>query len=242
MEKIRIQKFLSDCGIMSRRKAEEEIQAGRVKVNSEIAEIGQKIDPESDIVYYNGKICEPTSKKVYIKLYKPRGYGVTLSDEKGRKCVTELLDGVKERVYPIGRLDLDSEGLIFLTNDGELANKLMHPSGGLAKVYYVRVKTVPTAEQMTALNSPMNIDGYDLRPVNVTIHRIPSPSENITGASLRFVLREGRNRQIRKMSEKVGLEVSRLTRTAIGKITLAGLHPGKWEFLSYEEIQYLKKL
>jgi len=243
MEKMRIQKYLSLCGVMSRRKAEEEIAGGKVLINGVPAVIGQPVDPDGDAVQYNGRLCEICDKKVYIKLYKPRGYVVTLSDEKGRKCVTELLDGVTERVYPIGRLDLDSEGLLLLTNDGETANALMHPSGGLEKVYFVKTRTFPTEEQLLKLNSPMEIDGYKLRPVRVTVNRgaaVGASAQDQQGASLKFVLREGRNRQIRKMCDKVGLEVARLTRVSVGSINLSGLRSGQWAYLTRDEINYLK--
>ena len=209
MESVRIQKYLSDCGVMSRRKAEAEIAAGKVKVNNELATIGMKINPDGDAVFYNGKAVVPSGeKKIYIKLNKPRGYVATLSDEKGRKCVADLVKDVGERVYPIGRLDLDSEGLLLMTNDGELANKLMHPSGNVAKVYIVKVRYD---------------NGMDFKV-------------------LRFELHEGRNRQIRKMCEAVGLQVAKLRRISIGDITVAGLGSGKWQYLSREEIQYLKEI
>lgn len=237
MESVRIQKYLSDCGVMSRRKAEAEIAAGKVKVNNELATIGMKINPDGDAVFYNGKAVVPSGeKKIYIKLNKPRGYVATLSDEKGRKCVADLVKDVGERVYPIGRLDLDSEGLLLMTNDGELANKLMHPSGNVAKVYIVKVRTQPTSEQMSKLNGKMTIDGYDLRPVKVRY------DNGMDFKVLRFELHEGRNRQIRKMCEAVGLQVAKLRRISIGDITVAGLGSGKWQYLSHEEIQYLKEI
>ena len=163
MEQVRIQKYLADCGVMSRRKAEEEIVRGNVSVNGRKAEIGQKVIPGKDYVTFMGKTVVATVKeKIYLKLNKPRGYVSTMSDEKGRKCVADLVKNVPERVYPIGRLDLDSEGLLLMTNDGDLANALMHPKAGIEKVYVVKVRTVPSDEQLKALNASMDIDGEDL--------------------------------------------------------------------------------
>ena len=237
MEMIRIQKYVSDCGAMSRRKAEAEIAAGHFTVNGRPAELGQKIDPEGDIVCWNGKeILPETDRKITIKLNKPRGYVATLSDEKGRKCVADLVKDVPARVYPIGRLDLDSEGLLLMTNDGALANAVMHPRSEIEKIYLVKVRSIPTEEQMRALNGPMTLDGYTIRPCRVTF---PDPERQM---KLRFVLKEGRNRQIRKMCEQVGLEVARLQRVQEGKIRLDGLRSGTWAELTKEELDYLKRV
>ena len=235
---VRIQKHIAECGLMSRRAAEKEIERGNVTVNGEKAQIGQKIDPKYDVVKVGGKaVLTKQSQKVYVMLYKPRGYVTTMSDEMGRKCIPELVEDVGQRVYPCGRLDKDSEGLLILTNDGVVADKLMHPKNHLAKVYHVKVKSEITPQQLKALNSPMNIDGYDIAPVEV---EITSRKEGTT--SLRFTLREGRNRQIRKMCEKVELEIIRLKRVAVGQLNIGMLKPGKWKFLNYSEIQYLKNL
>ena len=236
MEQLRIQKYIADCGLMSRRKAEEEIEKGNVKVNGHPALIGQKITPGKDYVTYLGKTVLPAGKKVYIKLNKPRGYVSTMSDEKGRKCVADLVKNIPERVYPIGRLDLDSEGLLLMTNDGALANALMHPKSGIEKVYVVKVRTVPTEEQMKALNGPMELDGYQIRPCRVSCPEPAIPTK------LRFILQEGRNRQIRKMCEQVGLEVTRLKRIAEGKIQLGQLRSGTWEELDGKELSSLMAL
>ncbi|MBP5289570.1 MAG: rRNA pseudouridine synthase [Clostridia bacterium] len=233
MEEIRIQKYLSDCGVCSRRRAESEIENGNVKVNGHPALIGQKIDPGKDIVTYFGEKVSRGEEKVYIKLNKPRGYVSTLSDEKGRKCVADLVSDLGVRVYPVGRLDLDSEGLLLLTNDGALANALMHPSTGIEKVYTVKLRTEPDEEQMLLLNRSMEIDGYTIRPCRVTM---PEPA---VPTKLRFVLKEGRNRQIRKMCEKVGLEVARLKRTAEGEIRLGDVKSGTWRHLDAREREYL---
>jgi len=233
MEQVRIQKYLADCGVMSRRRAEQEISDGNVTVNGRPASIGQKIYPGKDFVAYLGKTITSSGKKYYLKLNKPRGYVSTMSDEKGRKCVADLVRDVPERVYPIGRLDLDSEGLLLLTNDGELANALMHPRCGIEKVYVVKVRQVPDEEQMKRLNESMVIDGYSIRPCRVSC---PEP---IYPTKLRFILSEGRNRQIRKMCEQVGLEVTRLKRIAEGPVRLGALHSGAWEELEGKELSDL---
>ncbi len=236
MEEIRIQKYLADCGVMSRRKAEEEITKGAVSINGHPALIGQKVRPGRDFVTYLGKTVVKNDKKIYLKLNKPRGYVSTMSDEKGRKCLADLVKNVPERVYPIGRLDLDSEGLILMTNDGELANAMMHPRSEIEKVYVVKVRTVPTDEQMRKLNASMEIDGYTIRPCRVSC---PEP---VIPTKLRFILTEGRNRQIRKMCEKVGLEVTRLKRIAEGKVQLGSLRSGTWEELEGKELSALLAL
>lgn len=230
MEKIRIQKYLSDCGVISRRKAESEIENGNILVNGRPAIIGQKITPGVDFVSYMGKTVMPLEKKIYIKLNKPRGYVSTMADEKGRKCVADLVSNAPVRVYPIGRLDLDSEGLLLMTNDGNLANALMHPKSGIEKVYVVKVRTAPSEEQMRLLNQSMEIDGYQILPCRVSC---PDPT---VPTKLRFCLKEGRNRQIRKMCEQVGLEVTRLKRISEGKILLGGLRSGTWEELTEKEL------
>ena len=236
MEQVRIQKYIADCGLMSRRKAEDEIARGNVTVNGRKAEIGQKIIPGKDYIAVNGKTVVSGSKKYYLKLNKPRGYVSTMSDEKGRKCVADLVKNVPERVYPIGRLDLDSEGLLLMTNDGALANALMHPKTEVEKVYVVKVRSVPSDEQMRALNQSMEIDGYQIKPCRVSCPEPTIPNK------LRFILTEGRNRQIRKMCENVGLEVTRLKRIAEGKVQLGSLRSGTWEELEGKELSALLAL
>lgn len=233
MEEVRIQKYIADCGIMSRRRAEAEIEAGTVQVNGRKALIGQKIVPGKDIVTHNGVKVVASGRKIYIKLNKPRGYVSTMSDEKGRKCVADLVKDIPERVYPIGRLDLDSEGLLLMTNDGELANGLMHPKSGIEKVYVVKVRSVPSDEQIKRLNQSMVLDGYTIKPCRVSC---PDP---MIPTKLRFILLEGRNRQIRKMCEQVGLEVTRLKRIAEGRIQLGSLRSGCWEELDGKELSTL---
>lgn len=233
--KIRLQKFFSDNGIMSRRAAEDEISRGHVSVNGHPATLGTKVDPYSDIVFWKGKRIErQRTKPVYILMNKPRGYLCAASDERGRKCVTDLLVGVKERVYPVGRLDLISEGILILTNDGELTYRLTHPSHEIPKLYRVKVAGAVTQDQLLKLSSPLDIDGYQIRPAKVSVHALTDED-----TTLSVTICEGRNRQIRKMCEQVGLTVKRLNRISIGELKLNGLQVGKWRYLEPKEVQYL---
>ena len=235
MEKIRLQKFFTDNNIMSRRSAEKVILAGNVKINGTIAKLGDKVDPQNDTVEFNGKIIKnQVSKKKYIMLNKPLGYVTTTSDEKGRQTVLSLVSDVGERVYPVGRLDMFSEGLLILTNDGELTNRLTHPKNNMSKIYSVIIKGEISPETLHKLNSPMEIDGYKLKPVGVRIISMVNGNTNVM-----FTLTEGRNRQIRKMCEACSLTVMRLTRIAIGKLKLGELPRGKWRELSGGEVNYL---
>lgn len=233
---IRLQKYFTDCGVLSRRAAEAEIAAGRVRVNGEVAQVGTKIDPATDTVTYKGKVVEPkTERGIYVMLNKPRGYVTTLSDDRGRKCITELIADIEERIYPVGRLDMDSDGLLLLTNDGELTNFLTHPKHEIPKIYHVKVKGKLTPEQIREIGKPIEIDGMTTKPVRVTL--ISTDRESST---LEMVLYEGRNRQIRRMCEARDVEILRLCRVAIGTITLGNLTPGKWRYLSHAQVEYLK--
>lgn len=236
MEKVRLQKYIADCGIMSRRAAENEILKGNISVNGKEAQIGRKIAPGNDIVRYNGKIVKKDNgaHNVYIMLNKPKGYVTTLSDEKGRHCIAELISDVKTRVYPVGRLDMASEGLLILTNDGKLTNILTHPKHNIPKIYKVKVKGKVTGRILKQLCLPTEIDGYTVAPSEWSII-----SEEDTKTVLSVVLYEGRNRQIRKMAEKVGLVVLSLKRTAIGKLEIGNLPRGKWVYLTDDEVKYL---
>ena len=237
MEKIRLQKFIADAGLMSRRAAEGEIERGNISVNGHVAGIGTKIDPASDVVTYKGKRIRYENKQyTYIMLNKPRGYLSSTTDDRGRKCVTDLLDGVDARVYPVGRLDLISEGMILLTDDGELKNRLTHPSHTIPKVYRVKVAGEVSETQYDILTSPLEIDGYKIKPVDVAI-----TGEDDNGTVLKFTLFEGRNRQIRKMCEAADLTVKRLSRVSIGNLKLDGLPVGKWRYLEQSEVDYLYK-
>ena len=242
MEKIRITKYFTDCGVMSRRAAEEEIKLGRVSVNGRVAELGEKIDPETDEVIFRGKVIKPAAdEKICIMLNKPRGIVCTASDEKGRRNVTDFCrdvtsaDGKTVRLYPIGRLDMDSDGLLLLTNDGELANKLTHPRHSVAKIYHVTLKGRFEPESLATLGEPVELDGRLTMRVRV---RYVSGDENSTIAE--FELFEGRNRQIRRMCELHGVRILRLQRVAIGKLKLGNLQEGKWRKLTQDEVKYFK--
>ena len=237
MEERRLQKCVSDAGLMSRRAAEKEIEMGHFTVNGEKAYIGQKVVPGIDEVKYKGKRVESSGRKLYVMLYKPRGYVTTMNDEEGRKCIPELLTEVPERVYPCGRLDMDSEGLLILTNAGEVANKLMHPKNPVDTIYHVKIKGEIEPEKLAALNQPMVIDDYKIKPVKVTV--IERKERHTI---LKFVLSEGRNRQIRKMCEQLELQILRLKRISVGDLTIGMLTPGKWKYMNYREINYLKSL
>ena len=236
MEKIRLQKILSDSGICSRRKAEELISQGLVKVNGKVAKLGDKAN-DSDVIIVNGERVRYSKKrrKIYIMLNKPRGYVTTMSDELDRRCVTELLEGVEDRVYPVGRLDRNSEGLLLFTNDGKFANDIMHPSRHISKTYRVTVHSKITDEQIVNLTEGVELDGRMTLPATVNVE-LDTPERSV----MRITIREGRNRQIRRMCEAVGLEVARLRRTSIGPVKLGMLKPGAWRELTAEELRALR--
>lgn len=242
MEKVRLSKFFTDCGIMSRRAAEEEIKKGKVTVNGRVASIGEKVDPELDEIIYNGiQVKAATDTKICIMLNKPRGIVCTASDEKGRDNVTDLCRDVKDkngnplRLYPVGRLDMDSDGLLLLTNDGSLTNKLTHPRHSVPKIYHVTLKGKFSQEDLTMLGESIEIDGKTTLPVKVTK---VGESDGETVAC--FELFEGRNRQIRRMCECHNVRILKLTRVAIGRLKLGNLPVGKWRYLDEKEIHYLK--
>lgn len=232
----RLQKYMADCGLMSRRAAEEEIRKGLVTVNGVPAELGTKVTPGVDqVLYKNRKVVMPRGEHVYIMLNKPAGYVTTANDEKGRPCVTDLVKAVGRRVYPIGRLDMASEGLLLLTDDGALTETLTHPRHSIPKIYNVKVEGEITEEQYKALLSPMEIDGYPIRPVYTEVLK-----RKDSKTLLQMTLYEGRNRQIRKMCEQVGLQIRFLKRIAIGNLTLGRLRVGEWRYLTKEQVSYLK--
>ncbi len=236
MEKIRLQKIIADSGLCSRRKAEELIKQGKVKVNGRPVKLGDGATAK-DIVTVDGeRIYIPKHKnKLYIMMNKPRGYVTTMSDEMDRRCVTDLLEGVSERVYPIGRLDRNSEGLLLFTNDGDFANDIMHPSKHITKTYRVTVRPDINDEQLVNLSEGVIIDGKKTLPASVIV--LDHQQGRVV---LQVVIREGRNRQVRKMCEAVGLEVARLRRTAIGPIKLGMLKPGTYRELTAEELRALR--
>lgn len=234
-QEIRLQKYLAERGVASRRKCEELIEKGQVKINGRVARIGCKVDPRRDLITVSGqKIENKRSQRLYIMLNKPRGFITTMSDEMGRKCVSELVEDAPQRVYAVGRLDKDSEGLLLFTNDGDFANAMMHPKTHVAKTYRVTVRPDFTDEQINAFLNGIEIDGKMTQPADVTII-----SREPGRVVAEIVLYEGRNRQIRKMCEAVGLEVARLRRTAIGTLRLGMLPYGKWRELTQQEVRQL---
>ncbi len=242
-EKIRLQKIIADAGIASRRKAEELIDRGAVTVNGRKAMLGDKADPFSDKITVAGReiTLRKNAKKYYIMLHKPRGFITTMNDEGGRKCVAELVEDIPARIFPVGRLDRESEGMLLMTNDGDFANMISHPSTHFPKTYRVTVHPAITDDQLTRLTTGVVIEGRMSMPASV---RVVTAEKDRT--VLEIVLEEGRNRQIRKMCEAIGLETARLKRIAIGPIKLGMLQPGKWRELKPEEMKsisaYQKKL
>jgi len=227
--KERLQKILSGRGVASRRAAEEMIQEGRVRVNGAVALLGSTADPEQDEILVDGKPLPKPQENVYIMLNKPRGYVTTLSDEKGRKNVAELVADCGVRVYPVGRLDMDSEGLLLLTNDGKFANAMMHPNQEVQKTYQVWVKGYHEG-CAGLLARPITLDGYQIRPPKVKLIRADGDK-----AKFMVIIHEGRNRQIRRMCEAAGMEVNRLRRVREGSLELGDLKPGTWRYLTEEE-------
>lgn len=231
----RLQKILSARGAASRRKAEELIRTGQVSVNGKTASLGDSADPETDEIRVEGRLLAARGESVYILLNKPRGYVTTLSDEKGRPNVSQLVKGCGVRVYPVGRLDMDSEGLLLLTNDGSFANALTHPRHEVEKTYDVWV-TGYTPGGEVRLAKPVTLDGYTIRPPRVHLLK----AEGST-ARFQITIHEGRNRQIRRMCEKAGMHCTRLRRIREGSLSLGQLPPGKWRYLTEEETAALLK-
>lgn len=232
----RLQKLLAQAGVCSRRAAEELITAGRVTVNGRRTQLGGKADAARDRICVDGKPIAAAEAKLYLMLHKPRGFITTLHDEKGRRDVSQLVSDCGVRVYPVGRLDYDSEGLLLMTNDGDLALQLTHPRHEVPKRYLVSVRG--DLAHLPELSRPMKIDGYDIQPAEITVMR-----QSEGQASLRIVIHEGRNRQIRKMCAQCELLVRRLKREAVGELALdPALPAGKWRVLTAAEIAYLKSL
>lgn len=232
--KERLQKILSARGVASRRKAEEWILSGRLQVNGRIAQLGETADPGVDEILLDGSPLPSEQANVYIMLNKPRGYVTTLSDEKGRQSVAQLVADCGVRVYPVGRLDMDSEGLLLLTNDGEFANRLMHPKHEVEKTYEVSVKGYHAAATVL-LGRPIELDGYPIRPPQVKLVRAEGDR-----AKYLVTIHEGRNRQVRRMCEAAGMLVLRLRRIREGCLQLGNLPLGKWRNLTDEEVAGLK--
>ncbi len=234
----RIQKIISGCGLASRRQAEAMITEGRVTCNGEVCVLGQTADLNVDTILVDGKPLPKAGERVYILLNKPRGYVTTLSDEKGRKNAAQLVQDCGVRVYPVGRLDMDSEGLLLFTNDGDFANRLMHPSHEVNKTYKVTV-TGYTYEGLEKLKLPVTLDGYTIRPPVVQVIRRPlNPQDK---AVLLVTIHEGRNRQVRRMCAMAGMDVTRLIRIQEGPLKLGDLPSGKWRYLTQDEVCALIK-
>ena len=229
---VRVQKYISDMGVMSRRAAEKEILAGNITINGVVADLGDKINPETDAVLLKGKPIAEQNKKFYVLLNKPSGYITTMKDEFDRKVVTDLLKEIPCRIYPVGRLDYLSEGALICTNDGDFANRVIHPSKQHDKKYTVNVQGRVTESQLEKLNSMKTLDGERIQPVDVKIVKIKD-----SHTVLQFILREGRNRQIRRMCEAVDLKIMQLKRISIGAVSLGQLPSGQWRFLTSDEIK-----
>lgn len=234
--KERLQKILASRGLASRRKAEKMIEEGRVTCNGAVCSLGDCADPQDDVILLDGKPIPSQEDYVYILLNKPRSFVTTLSDEKGRKNVAQLVADCGHRVYPVGRLDMDSEGLLLLTNDGDFANRLMHPSHQVKKTYRVTVKNY-SDEALELLKRPIELDGYKIKPPSVLLVK---KDANDHVAQLEVVIHEGRNRQVRRMCDAAGMTVTRLVRIREGSLELGALPIGKWRYLTETEIAALQ--
>ncbi|MDR0916796.1 MAG: rRNA pseudouridine synthase [Oscillospiraceae bacterium] len=226
----RIQKIISANGVASRREAERMITAGRVTVNGAVAKLGDSADAETDEIRVDGQAVTRSNERVYIVLNKPRGVLTTMKDDRGRRTVADLTRDVPGRVYPVGRLDYESDGLLIMTNDGEFANRVMHPSHEVPKTYAVAVRGELSAAVEVLRESMTLDDGASVHAISV---------EQTGEGALKITIREGRNRQIRRMCEQCGLEVRRLSRVAEGTVTMGRLKPGEWRYLTKAEIRQL---
>ncbi len=237
MEKIRLQKLLADSGYCSRRKAEALIEQKRVQVNGRPVKLGDKATAR-DRITVDGELVVIPKKKVfrYIMMNKPRGYVTTLADEQGRRCVTDLLTDIPERVYPVGRLDKNSEGLLLFTNDGAFANGIMHPSREITKTYRVTVRPPVSEEQLARMSIGVELDdGFVTSPANIV-----TQTKEANRVVLLVTIHEGKKREVRRMCDAVGLEVARLRRISIGPVKLGMLKPGTWRDLTSEELRALR--
>lgn len=233
----RLQKFMASCGVASRRKCEELIAEGRVMVNGmTVTEAGRKIQPGKDQVELDGKVVGSVEKRVYVMLNKPVGYVSTANDQFGRPTVLDLVKEVKQRIYPVGRLDYDSQGLILLSNDGDFTYGLTHPQHNVDKTYIAVVAGKPTPQQINRLKKGVLVDGYMTSPAKVQLTQ-----EDRKNTMFRIIIHEGRNRQVRKMFEAIGYTVISLKRAAIGKLEIGSLAPGQWRHLKEQEVNELFK-
>lgn len=238
MNLLRLQKILAQAGVASRREAEKIILAGRVKVNGQtVRELGTKADPEKDLIQVDGQKLSLSEKKVYYLLNKPTGYVTTMKDPQGRKTVADLISSIQERVYPVGRLDYDTSGLLLITNDGDLANALAHPKKEIGKCYEARVLGIPSEESLSSLEKGILLDDGMTAPAKVDLIK-----KERTKASIEITIHEGRNRQVRRMFEAIGHKVIKLKRSRLGPISIGNLPLGKLRSLTSKEIESLKKL
>ena len=242
-KEVRIQKYLSEQGIMSRRNAEDAVARGKILVNGRKADAGQKIAPDVDEIIVDGILVthknKTENKKIYIMLYKPAGVVTTMSDEQNRVCVSDIIkkEEIEERVYPVGRLDMYSEGLLILTNDGETANKLMHPKHEISKTYHATIKGEVSKDIIKKLREPIEIDGRNTTPAEIEVIELKNGK-----TKLKIEIFEGRNRQIRRMCENLNLVILKLKRVCVGKLNIGTLRPGQFKYLNHSEISYLKEL
>jgi 23S rRNA pseudouridine2605 synthase len=235
---MRLQKYMAKCGVASRRKCEELIQLGVVKVNGQIIrELGYKVNPEIDIVEVKDKRIKLEEEKIYIILNKPEGYVTTVKDQFNRPTVLDLVDNKGFRIYPVGRLDYNTSGLLLLTNDGDLAHRLTHPRHEITKTYIAKLKGIPSEEELETFRNGIEIDGYITAKAYINILQ-----KSRNSSLVKIKIHEGKNRQIRKMCEKIGHPVIKLKRVAIGEIKLGDLKTGEWRYLSKNEIKYLKSM
>ena len=235
---MRLQKFLAKAGVASRRKSEELILKGDIKVNNiTITELGTKIDPETDIIMYKDKVVTEEEEKVYYMLNKPVGYVTTVKDEMNRKTVLDLFHGIAERIYPVGRLDYDTSGLLLLTNDGDLTYLITHPKHEIEKTYIATVRGIPTEAQLKDFRQGLIIDNWKTAKAKINII-----SKTNNNATLSITIREGRNRQVRKMCAAIGTRVINLTRISVGPIKIGNLKEGQYRKLTEKELTYLKSL
>ena len=238
LQKERLQKVMASAGIASRRKCEELIAEGAVKVNGQqVTEQGIKVDPQKDKIHVQGKLLNRPEDKVYLLMYKPRGYVTTMNDPEGRKTIVDLLTKIKERVYPVGRLDYDSEGLLLITNDGELSHALTHPSHKVKKTYLVTVAGIPDPKSLEQMSKGLELEDGITAPTQVTLVEILDDR-----SLLEITVHEGKNRLVRRMCDKIGHPVLRLKRIRLGTLNIKGVKPGQYRILIPKEVRELKKL
>ena len=235
---VRLQKFLADCGVASRRGAEELIKKGRVSVNGEVVRVmGVQVDEDNDVVEFDGRQVKPQSKMIYIMLNKPEGFVTTVSDDKGRETVMSLVSDIPARIYPVGRLDYDTEGLLLMTNDGDLTYKITHPKNNVEKTYVAEVSGNITMDTILQLRRGVMVDGVKTSPAKVEV-----TGATRYGTRLEITIHEGRNRQVRKMFEAVGCVVKKLKRTEEAGLKLGHVPLGRWRKLTESEVNMLKKI